>query len=306
MHVVAISAALAGYGSRPRCLITQSKPVRSGLRAARGRADRRRYIDEGTGTLPNTRGSQAISAATTGARPRSACCCWWSSTSRHPIHRRSSSNISPHSADRCSAPARGGIYQPFAWVVWGWHNSTSQDPRIRKPLFIGEMIVFAGSFLCVAIFFVLANRRARKLMENAEDLHGSARWANEDGYPRTPVSLTRTHGVYVGGWCAEGSTPAALPPAQRPGTHSRVRANPLRQRRRPGDSDAAGMGGIGGRSTTSRVRTGPRRPASARSRAISVSSSRRLKKRAVRGSIRCPRSACSLRAMSPTRRTSRT
>ena len=45
---------------------------------------------------------------------------------------------------------RRRIYQPFAWVIWGWHNSTSQDQRVRKPLFIGEMIVFAGSFLCVA------------------------------------------------------------------------------------------------------------------------------------------------------------
>ena len=47
----------------------------------------------------------------------------------------------------------GGIYEPFDWVIWGWHNSTSQDPRVRKPLFEGEMIVFAGSFLCVGIFF---------------------------------------------------------------------------------------------------------------------------------------------------------
>ena len=31
----------------------------------------------------------------------------------------------------------GPVYQPFAWVIWGWYNSTSQDQRIRKPLFIG-------------------------------------------------------------------------------------------------------------------------------------------------------------------------
>ena len=74
----------------------------------------------------------------------------------------------------------GGIYQPFSWIAWGWRYCTSQDERIRRPFFEGEMIVFAGSFLCVGIFFVLANRRARKLTENAEDLHGSARWADED------------------------------------------------------------------------------------------------------------------------------
>src|SRR5580700_4538891 len=65
------------------------------------------------------------------------------------------------------------------------------------------MIVFAGSFLCIGIFFVLANRRTRKLTENAEDLHGSARWADEDDIRDTGL-LTTKHGVYVGGWCPEG------------------------------------------------------------------------------------------------------
>ena len=69
------------------------------------------------------------------------------------------------------------LYQPFSWILWGWRYCTSRDDRIRRPLFEGEMIVFAGSFLGVAIFFVLTNRRSRQLSENAEDLHGSARWA---------------------------------------------------------------------------------------------------------------------------------
>src|SRR5450631_1722322 len=97
----------------------------------------------------------------------------------------------------------GGIYQPFSWIVWGWQYCTSRDERIRQPFFEGEMIVFAGSFLCIGIFFVLANRRTRKLTENAEDLHGSARWADEDDVRDTGL-LTTKHGVYVGGWCHEG------------------------------------------------------------------------------------------------------
>src|SRR5579863_915043 len=97
----------------------------------------------------------------------------------------------------------GGIYQPFSWIAWGWRYCTSQDERIRRPFFEGEMIVFAGSFLCVGIFFVLAGRRARKLTENAEDLYGSARWADEDDVRDTGL-LTTKHGVYVGGWCPEG------------------------------------------------------------------------------------------------------
>lgn len=95
----------------------------------------------------------------------------------------------------------GGLYQPFAWVIWGWHYSMSRDLQIRKPFFEGEMIVFVGSVLCMAGFFVMANRRARKLMENADDLHGSARWAGEDDVRKTGL-LTQKNGVYVGGWQA--------------------------------------------------------------------------------------------------------
>src|SRR5580704_3089376 len=98
----------------------------------------------------------------------------------------------------------GGIYEPFAWVIWGWHNSTAQDPRVRKPLFEGEMIVFAGSLLCVGLFFFAASRQSRKLMENADDLHGSARWATERDISATGLMDTQ-RGVYVGAWCAENS-----------------------------------------------------------------------------------------------------
>ena len=97
----------------------------------------------------------------------------------------------------------GAIYQPFYWVVWGWQYSTAKDERIRRPFFEGEMIVLAGSFLSVGIFFVIANRRARRLSENAEDLHGSARWAGEDDVRETGLLDTR-RGVYVGGWRPDG------------------------------------------------------------------------------------------------------
>ena len=37
------------------------------------------------------------------------------------------------------------VYQPFAWVAWGWRYCTSRDPWIREPLFRGEMIAFGSS-----------------------------------------------------------------------------------------------------------------------------------------------------------------
>ncbi len=97
------------------------------------------------------------------------------------------------------------VYQPFAWTVWGWHHATSRDARIRKPLFEGEMIVFFGSFGCLAIFFVVANRRARRLSRNAEDLHGSARWATEEDVRATGM-LDVDDGVYVGAFQEAGSS----------------------------------------------------------------------------------------------------
>ncbi len=97
----------------------------------------------------------------------------------------------------------GAIYQPFAWIQWGWRYSPSRDDRIRRPFFEGEMIVVAGSFLTVGVFFTVANRRTRMLSANAEDLHGSARWAEEADIRETGL-LTGKGGVYVGAWCPEG------------------------------------------------------------------------------------------------------
>ena len=99
---------------------------------------------------------------------------------------------------------RVALYEPFAWMVWGWRYATSTDMRIRQPFFEGEMIVVFGSFLCIGLFFVLTNRSARKLSENADHLHGSARWADAEDVKKTGL-LDARHGAYVGGWCADGS-----------------------------------------------------------------------------------------------------
>jgi len=94
------------------------------------------------------------------------------------------------------------IYEPFAWCIWGYRNSTSLDPRVRKPLFEGEMIVLGGSIVSMFLFFVAANRRAQRLSQNAEDLHGSARWAKPADVQNTGL-LQAKAGVYVGGWYDE-------------------------------------------------------------------------------------------------------
>ena len=96
------------------------------------------------------------------------------------------------------------VYQPFEWIAWGWRYCTSREPWIREPLFRGEMIAFGGSLLTAFAFFLLANRRAHRLSKNAEDLHGSARWANPEDVRATGL-VAATGGVYVGGWRDESS-----------------------------------------------------------------------------------------------------
>jgi type IV secretion system protein VirD4 len=64
------------------------------------------------------------------------------------------------------------------------------------------MMVLGGSMLSMFVFFAAANRRARRLSENAEDLHGSARWATPKDVAATGFTQTKA-GVYVGGWYSD-------------------------------------------------------------------------------------------------------
>ena len=97
----------------------------------------------------------------------------------------------------------GAIYQPFAWVKWGWQHLTDQDPAIRTPFLLGMLVLLAGSFLSVAVFFAMTNHRARRLSMNADHLHGSARWAEADDIRATGL-LASSDGVFVGGWSPDG------------------------------------------------------------------------------------------------------
>ena len=65
------------------------------------------------------------------------------------------------------------------------------------------MIVLCECVLSMVAFFVLTNRQAQRLSENAEDLHGSARWAREADIESTGLTQT-SRGVYVGGWFNPG------------------------------------------------------------------------------------------------------
>jgi type IV secretion system protein VirD4 len=91
------------------------------------------------------------------------------------------------------------IYEPFAWAVWLWRYGASTDPLVRKTLLFGPLIVVTGAAVTIGIVLVENLRRTRRLSRNAEDLHGSARWATRKEIAAAGL-LDATHGVYVGGW----------------------------------------------------------------------------------------------------------
>jgi type IV secretion system protein VirD4 len=91
------------------------------------------------------------------------------------------------------------IYQPFAWAAWLLRHGGTADPRIRLPLLSGALIVVGGAALTVFLIYGMNLRRTRRLSANAQDLHGSARWATPSDIKETGL-LDNVQGVYVGGW----------------------------------------------------------------------------------------------------------
>jgi len=92
------------------------------------------------------------------------------------------------------------LYSPFDWVSWLWRYGSEADPAVRLPLLYGAALVVLGSIATIGAFAVLNLQRTKRLSQNAEDLHGSARWASRDDVKATGLLDVR-HGVYVGGWC---------------------------------------------------------------------------------------------------------
>jgi type IV secretion system protein VirD4 len=96
------------------------------------------------------------------------------------------------------------IYQPFGWAVWLWRHGNSPDSSVRKALLMGPAIVVTGASVTVVIVLSGNLRKTRKLSRNAEDLHGSARWATREDILSAGL-LNSGQGVYVGGWYNQSS-----------------------------------------------------------------------------------------------------
>lgn len=104
------------------------------------------------------------------------------------------------------------VYQPFGWAVWVWRYGSSSNPAVRKALLLGPLLVVIGATVTVIIVLSGNLRRTKMLSRNAEDIHGSARWATQEEIVAMGL-LNTTQGVYVGGWYDPEET-AGVPPPQ--------------------------------------------------------------------------------------------
>src|SRR5215471_5501538 len=98
------------------------------------------------------------------------------------------------------ASIRGqAVYQPLRWVWWVWRHGSSTNPRVRQPILHGAFIVVVGATATLGAVYALNIRKTRRLSQNTEDIHGSARWATVEDVRATGL-LDNPQGVYVGGW----------------------------------------------------------------------------------------------------------
>lgn len=95
------------------------------------------------------------------------------------------------------------VYPPHSWAKWLYRHGSHSNPRVRTPILLGAMIVVVGSSGTVVVVYGMNVQRARRLSRNAEDLHGSARWATPADVAQTGL-LQAKQGVYVGGWRLPG------------------------------------------------------------------------------------------------------
>jgi type IV secretion system protein VirD4 len=91
------------------------------------------------------------------------------------------------------------IYRPWMWVLWFLHYTNSQVPYVKNTVGFAILGIVLACIVVVVGFIVSNFRRTRKVLEGAEDLHGSARFADADDLKRNGALVTKT-GVYIGGF----------------------------------------------------------------------------------------------------------
>jgi type IV secretion system protein VirD4 len=91
------------------------------------------------------------------------------------------------------------IYAPYKWFVWILRFGNSPNQFIRQPLLDSTLISAIGFAATLFVVALLNIHQNRKLTQNTEDLHGSARWANATEIGQSGLT-NQKHGVYIGAW----------------------------------------------------------------------------------------------------------
>ena len=91
------------------------------------------------------------------------------------------------------APAAGQFYWPWSWLTWSFQFYDSHGPVFDKA-YLAVAATIGLLFGSYALLFGMMTRKPKGI----EDLHGSARFAEEDEIKAT--GLLGKKGVYVGGW----------------------------------------------------------------------------------------------------------
>ncbi len=91
------------------------------------------------------------------------------------------------------------LYAPYKWFPWILKFGSSADPLVREPLLTSTLIAAIGFAVSLFVVAALNIHRNKKLTEDTEDLHGSARWATEQEVRKSGL-VNQKHGVYIGTW----------------------------------------------------------------------------------------------------------
>ena len=91
------------------------------------------------------------------------------------------------------------VYEPFHWVLWIIRYASIEDPAIRHVIYTGAGIAVCAMFTAMMLSIFINLYHNKNLLDNTEDLHGSARWATSKDLQETGL-LTTKQGVYVGAW----------------------------------------------------------------------------------------------------------
>jgi type IV secretion system protein VirD4 len=91
------------------------------------------------------------------------------------------------------------LYAPWNWIIWVFRHSAAEDARTRFAVLLGPFALCVSLVACFGLVYYLNLRRTRKLSQNTDEIHGSARWAQPADMEEAGV-LGQTEGVYIGGW----------------------------------------------------------------------------------------------------------